>query len=245
MFFSVTYDPLTHLLRLSLLLFLFRGSYIYSCSCLSRLLRSTPRPHSLDCHCKPRPPLYTGSFNLHIQIHYPIRLFSPPLPKTSLSWILWAKQDLLLRLSFCAQSLCSAMSDSQWPQALYVACQAPLSMGVHRQEDCTERVAISYPWGSSGPRTEPTPLVSPALASGFFTLVAQLLKNPPAMWVTWVQSAGWEDALQKETATQSSILTWRIPWTEEEKTGRLQSMGPQRGGHGWVTFTFFTVSASW
>ena len=46
---------------------------------------------------------------------------------------------------------------------------------------------------------------------------------------TWVQSLGWEDALQKEMATQSSILTWRILWTEEP--GGSQSMGSQRAGH--------------
>ena len=45
------------------------------------------------------------------------------------------------------------------------------------------------------------------------SLVAQLVKNPPAMQETWVRSLGWEDALQKGTATHSSILAWRIPWT--------------------------------
>ena len=44
-------------------------------------------------------------------------------------------------------------------------------------------------------------------------LVAQLVKNPPAMQETWVQSLGWEDPLEKEKATHSSILAWRIPWT--------------------------------
>ena len=43
--------------------------------------------------------------------------------------------------------------------------------------------------------------------------VAQLVKNPPAMWETWVRSLGWEDPLEKGTATHSSILAWRIPWT--------------------------------
>ena len=43
--------------------------------------------------------------------------------------------------------------------------------------------------------------------------MAQLLKNPPAMWETWVQSLGWEDPLEKGEATHSSILAWRIPWT--------------------------------
>ena len=45
------------------------------------------------------------------------------------------------------------------------------------------------------------------------SLVAQLVKNPPAMWETWVQSLGWEDPLEKGKATYSSILTWRIPQT--------------------------------
>ena len=45
--------------------------------------------------------------------------------------------------------------------------------------------------------------------------VAQLVKNPPAMWETWVCSLGWEDPLEKGKATHSSILAWRIPWTEE------------------------------
>ena len=45
------------------------------------------------------------------------------------------------------------------------------------------------------------------------SLVAQLVTNPPAMWETWVQSLGWEDPLEKETATHSSVLAWRIPWT--------------------------------
>ena len=51
----------------------------------------------------------------------------------------------------------------------------------------------------------------------------QTVKNPPAMWETWVQSLGWEDPLEKGMATHSSILAWRIPWTEE--SGGLQSVG--------------------
>ena len=45
------------------------------------------------------------------------------------------------------------------------------------------------------------------------SLVAQLVKNPPAMRDTWVQSLGWKDPLEKGKATRSSILAWRIPWT--------------------------------
>ena len=56
--------------------------------------------------------------------------------------------------------------------------------------------------------------------------MAQRVKNLPAMWETWVQSLGWEDPLEKEMATHTSILAWRILWTVEP--GRLQSMGSQR-----------------
>ena len=55
------------------------------------------------------------------------------------------------------------------------------------------------------------------------------MKNLPAKQETWVQFLGQEDPLEKETATYSSILAWKIPWTEE--TGGLQSMSPQRVGH--------------
>ena len=55
------------------------------------------------------------------------------------------------------------------------------------------------------------------------SLVAQIVKNPPAMQETWVWSLGQEDPLQKGMATHSNILAWRIPWAEEP--GGLQSMG--------------------
>ena len=61
------------------------------------------------------------------------------------------------------------------------------------------------------------------------SLLAQIIKNPPAMQETWVRSLGWEDLLEKGTATHSTILAWRIPWTEE--AGGLQSMGSQRVSH--------------
>ena len=59
--------------------------------------------------------------------------------------------------------------------------------------------------------------------------LAQMVKNLPAMWETWVPSLGWEDSLEKGMATHSSTLAWRIPWTEE--AGGLQSMGSQSVGH--------------
>ena len=51
------------------------------------------------------------------------------------------------------------------------------------------------------------------LQYSWISLMAQLVKNLPAMWETWVQCRGWEDPLEKEKATHSSILAWRIPWT--------------------------------
>ena len=61
------------------------------------------------------------------------------------------------------------------------------------------------------------------------SLVAQTVKRLPTIRETWVQSLGWGDLLEKEMATHSSILAWKIPWTEEP--GKLQSMGLQRVGH--------------
>ena len=62
------------------------------------------------------------------------------------------------------------------------------------------------------------------------SLVAQMVKNLPAMQETWVWSLSWEDSLEKGKATHSYILAWRIPWT-------VYSMGLQRVGHDWVTLT--------
>ena len=65
------------------------------------------------------------------------------------------------------------------------------------------------------------------LQFSWVSLVAQLVKNPPAMWETWVWPLGWEDTLEKGMATHSSILAWRIPWT-------MQSMGSQRHTHSYL-----------
>ena len=61
------------------------------------------------------------------------------------------------------------------------------------------------------------------------SLVAQRVKHLPTVQETQVQSLGWEDPLEKGMATDSSILAWKTPWTEEP--GGLQSMGSQRVGH--------------
>ena len=61
------------------------------------------------------------------------------------------------------------------------------------------------------------------------SLMAQMVKNLPAVQETCIQSLGWEDPLEKGMATHSSILAWRIPWTEDP--GGLQSMGLQKVRH--------------
>ena len=68
------------------------------------------------------------------------------------------------------------------------------------------------------------------------SLVVQMVKNLPAIQETRIRSLGQEDPLEKEKATQSSILAWRIPWTEEP--GRLQSLGSQRIRHDGATNTY-------
>ena len=72
------------------------------------------------------------------------------------------------------------------------------------------------------------------------SLVAQVVKNLPAMQETQVRSLGWEDPLEKGIAIHSSILAWRIPWTEEP--GKVQSMESQRFRHDCATNIF---SPSW
>jgi len=67
------------------------------------------------------------------------------------------------------------------------------------------------------------------LSACMTSLVAQMVKSLPTMLDTWVQSRDWDDLLEKEIATHSSILAWKIPWTQEP--GGLQSMGSQRVRH--------------
>ena len=73
--------------------------------------------------------------------------------------------------------------------------------------------------------------MSPEGLSGA-SLVAEMVKNVPAVQETQVRPLGREDPREKEMATHSSTLAWEIPWTQEP--GRLQSMGLQRVGHNWL-----------
>ena len=87
-----------------------------------------------------------------------------------------------------------------------------------KESGMTERLTLTYLLSHIGLRASP---------------VAQLVKNLPAVEETRVQSPGWEDPLEKEMATPSSILAWTISWTEEP--GGLQSMGSQSVGHNRAT----------
>ena len=74
--------------------------------------------------------------------------------------------------------------------------------------------------------------IGQSLQSSWTSLVAQLVKNLPTMWVTWVRSLDWEDPLEEGMATHSRFFPGESPWTEEP--GGQQSMESQRVGHHWV-----------
>ena len=92
------------------------------------------------------------------------------------------------------------------------------------------------------PASKPTSVCSQNSPSSFLrigSLVAQTVKNLPAMQEIWVPSLGWEDPLAKGRAIHSSILAWRIPWTEE--LGGLLTIGSQTIRHYWATNTITTI----
>ena len=108
--------------------------------------------------------------------------------------------------------------------------------GGHQGHYSQEVIPEGLPWWSSGqdsmlPMEGGLDLILGQGARSWASLVAQLVKNPPAVPETWVRSLGWEDPLEKGKATDSNILAWRIPWT-------VWSLGLQRAGHDKATFTF-------
>ena len=98
---------------------------------------------------------------------------------------------------------------------------------------------IESTWNSGDPSSIPGSGRSPGEGIGYphqyswSPLVAQTVKNLPAMLETWVRSLGWEDPLEEGLATHSSILAWRIPWTDEPSG--LQFRMSWRVGHDWAT----------
>ena len=122
-------------------------------------------------------------------------------------------------------------------------------MMVQKLQNSQERLTPLRRW--RGPQRQPGIMSKRAIASSenlFLpspsppraSLVAQMVKNLPAMWEISVWSLGWEDPLEKGMATLSSILAWEIPWTEE--ASGLQSMGSQRARHDWATTRCFKDS---
>ena len=107
---------------------------------------------------------------------------------------------------------------------LTTVLNCPLSLHINHLAE----VHPSANLGEAGQkRHEPQALPSTCLLFSWrASLVAQMVKNLPAVWEAWVQSLGQEDPLKKGMAIHSSILAWKVSWTEEP--GRLQSRGSQR-----------------
>ena len=106
-------------------------------------------------------------------------------------------------------------------------CRSFLNSPVGKEPTCSAGDPCSIP----GSERSPGEGVGFPLQYSWASLVAQLVKNLPATWETWVWSLGWEDPLEKGTATHASILAWRIPWT-------VKSMGSQRIRHSWLSLHF-------
>ena len=149
---------------------------------------------------------------------------------STLAWkIPWTEESGRL------QSMGSWRVRHDWATSLSLSCIGE-GNGNPLQCSCLENPRDGGAWwaaiyGAAQSRTRLRWLSSSNHAKGFPG--PQRLKRMPAMWETWVRSLGWEDPLEKEMATHSSILAWRIPWMEEP--GGLQSTGSQRVRHDWVT----------
>ena len=102
-----------------------------------------------------------------------------------------------------------------------------------RESACNAGDLGSIPESGNSPREG---IVYPLLYS-WASLVAQMVKNPPAMWETWVPSLGWEDMLEEGIATHSSILAWRIPMGRGAWLATVHGVAKrsQRVGHDWAT----------
>ena len=120
---------------------------------------------------------------------------------------------------------------------LYASCVnfTCLAIVLESMEQAPQWTGLSHQWPllkTLGPATQGI------LFGPWASLVAQRLKRLPAMQETWVQSLGQEDPLEKEMATHSSTLAWKMPWMEEP--ARLQSMRLQRVSQDWATSNFLT-----
>ena len=135
------------------------------------------------------------------------------------------------------------MQHSPYLQAIYNRAEIQVHMGFPGSSAGKELACNAGDPGSiHGSGRSPGEGIGYPLLYSWASLVAQLVKNPPAMWETWVRPLGWKNPLEEGMATHSSILAWRIPWTKE--SGELQSAGSQRVGHDWVTEHIYIVHVS-
>ena len=102
----------------------------------------------------------------------------------------------------------------------YPFCTGFPHSSVGKESTCNAGYPVSIP----GSGRSPGERIGYPLQYSWASLVAQLAKNPPAMWETWVQSVSWENPLEKGKAAHSNILAWRILWT-------IESMGSHGVGH--------------
>ena len=128
-----------------------------------------------------------------------------------------------------AQGRSQRWSVSKWLRlkGLIITCRGTNERALKLERDLFPTVSGLVPQGGEDTLTFSEHLVS--------SLVAQSVKNQPVTQETWVRSLGREDSLEKGMTTYCSVLTWRIPWTEEPSG--LQSLESQRVGHGWVANT--------
>ena len=127
---------------------------------------------------------------------------------------------------------------------IYSLTRIIISLGFHRSSAGKESSRnAGDPSLISGSGWCPGERIGYPLQHSWASLVAQLVKNLPARRETWVWSLDWQDPLKNGMVTHSSVLAWRIPWTEEPS--RLQSMGSQTVRHDWVINTYTVIKTVW
>ena len=147
----------------------------------------------------------------------------------------------------CNDLYSSSINQQKWDRILSGHTFKPTRRGqwlriVKIQWKAQEKSIFDIPSSGSTVCTVVIGPISKVQICQWASLVAQMVKNLPARQATQVGFLGWEEPLEKEMATHSSVLAWRIPWTE--KPGGLQSMGSQRAGHNRVTNTFIAQDVS-
>ena len=232
----------------------FNSQWVCVHSQMVRKLQSTPR----TCPARADSPVAAIRFWLQLQtpslIYFLILAITDTL--SNASWVFAVKMPLVGHLpSWVLGTLISWSSDTVfcrcpsnhwmpwlWLWSVTFTCTVVFHCLCYQNPTSLQSPASLFLWeafvGHSqlGLRWYKQALGLPAwfvtwFASTWASLVDQIVKNPPAMQETWVWSLGWEDPLENEMETHSSILAWSIPWTEEP--GWLHSTELHRIGHGW------------